>query len=59
MANNPNDQPAYPTSVDPRLVKEGEVRDDGTIEDNDLMAKAAEDEDQIDYIRKVLGIVAT
>jgi len=41
--------------VNPQLIKDGEI-DDGTQVDNDL--KEAENEEQIDYIRKVLGIVA-
>jgi hypothetical protein len=57
MAEDPSQQqPAYPTGVDPRLIKEGELKSDEAIEDNDL--KTQEAEEQIDYIRKVLGIVA-
>ena len=47
----------YPTGADPRLIKEGEVRSDDPLgEDNDL--KHYEREEHIGYVRKVLGIVA-
>lgn len=57
MAEDPNQQQqaAYPTGVDPRLINEGEIKSDQIIEDNDL--KTQEAEEHIDYIRKVLGIV--
>lgn len=41
--------------MNPKLIKEGEFHDDGTIEDNDLQAKM---EDHVGFVRKVLGIVA-
>ncbi len=51
-----NKQSAYPTGVDPRLIKEGQVRSDENLDDTDL--KQMEAEEHIDYVRKVLGIVA-
>jgi FtsH-binding integral membrane protein len=61
MAQTPvpnQQQQQYPTGVNPQLIKDGEFRDDGTMEDQDLMIKD-EAEDHIGYVRKVLGIVAT
>lgn len=48
-------QQQYPSGVNPQLIKEGEFQDDGTIEDSDLQTKS---EDQVAFVRKVLGIVA-
>ena len=47
--------------MNPELIKEGEFRDDGTMEDNDLQSKTNNEvyaAEHMDYIRKVLGIVA-
>ena len=47
----------YPTGADPQLIKDGEVRSDDNLgEDSDL--KQYEREEHIDFVRKVLGIVA-
>ena len=55
MAQDPNQQSSYPTSADPKLIKEGELKSDENMEDHDL--KQWEEEEHIGYVRKVLGIV--
>jgi len=36
MDQDPNQQPRYPTSADPKLIKEGELKSDENMEDHDL-----------------------
>ena len=42
--------------MDPKLIKDGQVRSDDNLDDNDL--KHMEAEEHIGYVRKVLGIVS-
>eukprot|EP00806_Schmidingerella_arcuata_P000856 Macronucleus_1772.p1 GENE.Macronucleus_1772~~Macronucleus_1772.p1 ORF type:complete len:266 (+),score=27.70 Macronucleus_1772:1-798(+) len=55
-----NNQQAYPSGVDPRLLDANEVQHPNSLsmEDNELVQKEEEQNEHIGFIRKVLGIVA-
>ena len=57
--SNNEEQGAYPSQVDPRLLAANEVRQNtDSLDVEDSVLKGDEHDEHIGFIRKVLGIVA-